>query len=271
MFKAPINLDLLNRGSDSDDDEERARAAKRQKAAAAVAAGGAGRPGLSTFLPPPKHLVLPGPGAGAGGSGVRRRPVGGSGASKEDASGGTGGDAGAEQPSGNEAFRVHASAPVATAADTYAVGAAPAAYAHYAQQPGPSYPAPQQRQRQQRAAADEGDPLAAALQKEALRAARGSGAAAPARAAHAQPQDDPAALLASLTGDAAGAGRGIVFKEVDGAALKHMDPAQREANEGMRQALGSDYAQQLRGQAAPFKGNKMANRKHQIGAWCLCL
>ena len=33
----------------------------------------------------------------------------------------------------------------------------------------------------------------------------------------------------------------------------------------MRSALGSDYAQQLRAQAAPHAGSKLARSKHQIG------
>jgi proline-rich protein PRCC len=57
----------------------------------------------------------------------------------------------------------------------------------------------------------------------------------------------------------------IQFQEVDASRLKHVDPARREANEGMRAALGTGYAAALRAQAAPFEGDKMAKRKHQIG------
>ena len=57
----------------------------------------------------------------------------------------------------------------------------------------------------------------------------------------------------------------IQFKEVKADDVKHVDPAQREAAQGMRSALGSDYAQQLRSQAAPHTGSKLARSKHQIG------
>lgn len=44
-----------------------------------------------------------------------------------------------------------------------------------------------------------------------------------------------------------------------------MDSSQRAAAQGVRAALGSDYAVQLRSAAAPHVGEKMARRKHQIG------
>lgn len=36
--------------------------------------------------------------------------------------------------------------------------------------------------------------------------------------------------------------------------LKHVDPGAMQAQEGMRAALGSDYAQQIRSDAKPFAG-----------------
>ncbi|KAI8471887.1 MAG: hypothetical protein J3K34DRAFT_416019 [Monoraphidium minutum] len=83
--------------------------------------------------------------------------------------------------------------------------------------------------------------LQAALQEEADRAARRGAGGASAMAA------------------------AISFEEVNAAALKHVDPSRGAANEGMRAALGTGYAAQLRAAAAPFEGDKMAKRKHQIG------
>jgi hypothetical protein len=58
---------------------------------------------------------------------------------------------------------------------------------------------------------------------------------------------------------------GVQFKEVRADSVKWVDPTQKEANAGVRNALGSDYIQQLRGAAKPHEGTKMARRKHQIG------
>ncbi|WIA38429.1 hypothetical protein OEZ86_001754 [Tetradesmus obliquus] len=57
----------------------------------------------------------------------------------------------------------------------------------------------------------------------------------------------------------------IQFKEVKADAIKYVDPAQREAAQGMRAALGADYAVKLRAEAAPHTGSKLARSKHQIG------
>eukprot|EP00882_Tetradesmus_deserticola_P006407 GHRQ01006740.1.p2 GENE.GHRQ01006740.1~~GHRQ01006740.1.p2 ORF type:complete len:134 (+),score=74.79 GHRQ01006740.1:22-402(+) len=57
----------------------------------------------------------------------------------------------------------------------------------------------------------------------------------------------------------------IQFKEVKADSIKYVDPAQREAAQGMRAALGSDYAAKLRSEAAPHAGSKLARSKHQIG------
>uniref|UniRef100_A0A1D2AI10 Proline-rich protein PRCC n=1 Tax=Auxenochlorella protothecoides TaxID=3075 RepID=A0A1D2AI10_AUXPR len=58
---------------------------------------------------------------------------------------------------------------------------------------------------------------------------------------------------------------GIQFKEVNGAALRYMDPGQRAELNAMRSALGSDYEARLRKEAGPDVG-KMQKRKHQIGS-----
>ncbi|GMH40502.1 hypothetical protein BSKO_08406 [Bryopsis sp. KO-2023] len=58
---------------------------------------------------------------------------------------------------------------------------------------------------------------------------------------------------------------GIEFKEIRQSDLKYVDPTVRESASSVGAAFGSDYASQLRGQAAPFKGSKIAKRKHQIG------
>eukprot|EP00775_Hariotina_reticulata_P005355 gene5355-5591_t len=55
------------------------------------------------------------------------------------------------------------------------------------------------------------------------------------------------------------------FKEVNADKIKYVDPAQKEAAQGMRAALGTEYAGQLRAQAAPHVGSRLARSKHQIG------
>ncbi|GFH23638.1 uncharacterized protein HaLaN_21280 [Haematococcus lacustris] len=44
-----------------------------------------------------------------------------------------------------------------------------------------------------------------------------------------------------------------------------MNPAAKAAAQNVRASLGSEYAGQLRAEARPHEGNKMAKRKHQIG------
>jgi proline-rich protein PRCC len=57
----------------------------------------------------------------------------------------------------------------------------------------------------------------------------------------------------------------VAFKEINAEKLKYVDPATREAQQGIEAVLGSDYVQRLRAEAAPHTGNKTARRKHQIG------
>ena len=57
----------------------------------------------------------------------------------------------------------------------------------------------------------------------------------------------------------------VAFKEINAEKLKYMDPAARDAKQGIEAVLGSDYVQRLRAEAAPHTGNKTARRKHQIG------
>jgi proline-rich protein PRCC len=148
--------------------------------------------------------------------------------------------------------------PAASAADAYRIAGPPASYhgaaAAYAagpavvswQQPqaAPQLQRRQQAQQQPQAFAGmsmEEAALQMALQEEADRAARrGAGGAS--------------AMAAS-----------IQFQEVNASALKYVDPSRREANEGLRAALGTGYAAAIRAEAAPFEGDKMAKRKHQIG------
>ncbi|KAL6753890.1 hypothetical protein V8C86DRAFT_420317 [Haematococcus lacustris] len=58
---------------------------------------------------------------------------------------------------------------------------------------------------------------------------------------------------------------GIQFKEVNAKDLTYMNPAAKAAAQNVRASLGSEYAGQLRAEARPHEGNKMAKRKHQIG------
>jgi hypothetical protein len=58
---------------------------------------------------------------------------------------------------------------------------------------------------------------------------------------------------------------GVQFKEVSQASLRYVAPGQAAEKSGLASALGSDYANQLRAQAATCKGTGKANQKHQIG------
>ena len=53
--------------------------------------------------------------------------------------------------------------------------------------------------------------------------------------------------------------------QISAAKLTEMDPMAREAAQGARAALGTDYEQQLRKAAGPMPG-KLSKRKHQIGS-----
>lgn len=60
---------------------------------------------------------------------------------------------------------------------------------------------------------------------------------------------------------------GIQFKEISGAALRHMEPAARAEIDAVRSALGPDYEERLRKDASKV-GNisKLAKRKHQLSS-----
>ena len=54
--------------------------------------------------------------------------------------------------------------------------------------------------------------------------------------------------------------------QVDQKALTYMDPTQKEAQAGVRGALGKAYEQQLRAEADAVAPDKLSKRKHQINS-----
>ena len=54
--------------------------------------------------------------------------------------------------------------------------------------------------------------------------------------------------------------------QVNQAKLTYMDPAQKEAQAGVRGALGKAYEQQLRAEADAVAPDKLSKRKHQINS-----
>lgn len=267
LLRPQIDLQLLAQQSDSDEDEP---VAKKIKAAAPAA----GKPSILSFLPAPKNTQA---------STGQRMDLGGGGSFAEAAKQrkqqqqqqleeqqAAAAAAGPAAPASNEAYRLSATA-----------GAAAAAAASYPDYQ--DYNQYQQQYEQHQGYGQAQDYHYAAAG--AYGAGNSSGAAVQqdyAQYQHHQPQQqlpaEEAFLQEALQAEAskaakraAGAGSSqllmpnIQFKEVKADEVKYVDPAQREATQGMRSALGTDYAQQLRAQAAPHTGSKLARSKHQIG------
>lgn len=240
-FQSPLlarAAELLRADSDGEEDDKPAAKRARPEPGA----------GLLSFLPAPKHA-----GAERSGGGARLQTGSAAGSKQqqqqeEQQQAEVGGAPSASNP--NDAFRVEAGGAEAAhpaavhaagqyAAGQYAAGQyAAGQYAYGAQQQQQQQPAAGRAAAGQQGA-DMDELLAAALQEEADRAARRGGASSMAT--------------------------NLKFKEVNAATLKYVEPMAMAAGDGMREALGSDYAQQLRAAAAPFQGDKMAKRKHQIG------
>eukprot|EP00878_Enallax_costatus_P001173 GHUV01001314.1.p1 GENE.GHUV01001314.1~~GHUV01001314.1.p1 ORF type:complete len:463 (+),score=202.93 GHUV01001314.1:513-1901(+) len=254
LFRPQINLELLA-GSDSDggDDEPAAKKAK-------PAAGAAGKPNILSFLPAPKNQPKAPKGLGAG-TRLQTSDTNSTAAAPEQQPAAADAAPAAGAAMGNEAYRLVQPAPAA--AEQYQQ------YQQYGQQ---QYPA---------------DGIAAAYSCEGYdysssaydpaTAAAATGTAIDTAAATALAPEE-AFLQEALHAEAskaarrtAGAGStqlmlpDIQFKEIKADKIKYVDPAQREAAQGMRAALGSDYAAKLRAQAAPHAGSKLARSKHQIG------
>jgi proline-rich protein PRCC len=246
LLRPQIDLQKLAQASDSDDDEA-APAAKRARQAPAV---GATSSALS-FLPAPKNsgtgkrMDMGRDGGGAGGSGSGGAAAAGGRKQQQEQPPAVAAAAAAAAPS-NEAYRVR---PGAAAAAAAAGGDAAAAYyqqqqydyAAYHQQYADQQQQAYYQQQQQQLAPEEAF-LQEALAAETAKATRRGGGGG---------------LPAGLPD--------VQFKEVKADDVKYVDPAQREAQQGMRAALGSDYAAQLRASAAPHVGSGLARKKHQIG------
>lgn len=269
LLRPQIDLKLLAQQSDSDDDEP---VAKKVKKAAGPAAG---KPSILSFLPAPKNTAgnkrMELGGGGSNGSGAGAAAGGSSGFAEaaqlrkeqqeqERAAQAAAAAVGPQAPVSNEMYRMRPAVAAAAASSGDAYGYAQQQQQYYAQHydqqqyyeqqhayAAGAYAAHQQQPRQPRQQHQQLAPeeafLQEALQAEASKAAR----------------------------RAAGAGSSqlvmpnIQFKEVKADEVKYVDPGEREAAQGMRSALGTEYAQQLRAQAAPHMGSKLARSKHQIG------
>jgi proline-rich protein PRCC len=256
LLRPQIDLQLLAQQSDSDDDEP---VAKKIKAAAPAA----GKSSVLSFLPAPKH-------AAAG--------------KRMDAGAGTKSSAFAEaqqhkqqqqEQEQQRAAQAAAVGPQATASNELyrmrpAAAAPPAVNAYHQQYCGQyEQQSEQQCVQEEYAAAGAYGAYDASVQQQPQR--------------HQQQQYQQLApeevfLQEALQAEASKAARraagvgssqlvmpDIQFKEIKADEVKYVDPAQKEAAQGMRSALGTDYAQQLRSQAAPHMGSKLARCKHQIG------
>ncbi|GAX75262.1 hypothetical protein CEUSTIGMA_g2707.t1 [Chlamydomonas eustigma] len=58
---------------------------------------------------------------------------------------------------------------------------------------------------------------------------------------------------------------GVQFKEINQKELRYVDPSKKEANAGMRSALGPEFENELRAAASKHSGSRLARSKHQIG------
>lgn len=256
MFRPQINMQLLA-GSDSDEDDA-GPTAKKAKAAE----GAAGKPSILSFLPAPKNQ----PAAPKGlSSGTRLQTS----APKSTAA--------QQQPDAAAAAAAPTAAP-SLGNEAYRLGQpAAAAVGHHGQYQSSHQQDYQQYQQQYDAnAAATYDYSAYGYSSgyepsTAAAAAGGAGAAASLPPEEALLQEALQAEAAKAARRAAGGGSAqlvmpdIQFKEVVADKIKYVDPAQREAAQGMRAALGTDYAAKLRAQAAPHQGSKLARSKHQIG------
>lgn len=256
LFRPQINLELLA-GSDSDAEDD-GPAVKKPKPAT-----GTGKPNILSFLPAPKNQPQAPKGLGGGtrlqASATNSTAAGPAPSAAEDVT------AVAGPVMSNESYRV--AQPAAAEADDYGQSQ------QYGQQQYEQY-------QQQYGAADqtaaysyEGYDYSSGSHNSSTAAAAGLGAAAttatlPPEAFLQEALQTEASKAARRT---AGAGSAplmmpdIQFKEIKADKIKYVDPAQREAAQGMRAALGSDYAAKLRAQAAPHGGSKLARSKHQIG------
>jgi proline-rich protein PRCC len=268
LFRPQINLELLAASDSDEEDTAAARAAKKAKQAAAGAGAGAGgKPSMLSFLPAPKHAGLQ---RGGGALGGTRLDTGGSSSTaagdRAAPQGGRKADAAqaeaAVEPAvlGNEAYRLGGAAAAAAAAGSMDQADQ---YQQYQQLGGTTgYNLQQPRAGYSAAAVS---PAAAA----AAGTRAGAGQYLPPE--EALLQEALQAEAAKAARRAAGGGSAqlmmpdIHFKEVNADNIKYVDPAQKEAAQGMRAALGTEYAGQLRAQAAPHVGSRLARSKHQIG------
>eukprot|EP00198_Chlamydomonas_reinhardtii_P008713 XP_001698050.1 predicted protein [Chlamydomonas reinhardtii] len=253
VIMLPLQRQLLAAAAlDSDDEEE--PAAKRFKA------GAGGKSKLMDFLPPPKNDTGPitgtlggglsrsskasGAGAGAAGAFGSAGPGPSSAAAAADAVSGAGsGGASAALPS--DFFAGNEAAAYSNEAFRVAENEGPAPYGGYDPSGAGGGYSGKHAASALAAGVDEGasaDLLEEALKAEQERAAKRGGG-----------------------GKAGMFGPGVKVVEVKAKDLTAMDPAAREAAKTAQDALGSEYAMALRRSAAPFEGNKLAKRKHQIG------
>ncbi|KAG1670170.1 hypothetical protein FOA52_000882 [Chlamydomonas sp. UWO 241] len=259
LRRDPLNPAPLQAASDSEEEESATQAAKRLK--------GVGKPKvkLTDYLPAPKNAGEGNMLGGGTGGGPGKRPAaaaaklppdffgggadgGSAGGSGRGAYGGGGGGGGG---GGNEAYRIDDGAATGAAAvqhpaDAYTVDAgpslAPADYASY-------YPA---------TAHNSGGP---SKSWDGSGGSGGSGAQQKAGGGGGGGKKPLAADEFELPVELAG----VQFKEVSQASLRYVAPGQAAEQGGLASALGSDYANQLRAQAATCKGTGKANQKHQIG------
>jgi len=254
VFRPAIDPALLAR-SDSEDDTPQP-AAKKVKGSGS----GSGASTILSFLPAPKHEAAAGSRGGSSdhfskaAAAVRKQKQQ---QQEEAAAAAQAGPSHTAPLAGNEAFRVGVQP--AAAGEGYEQGY-DADYTGYQ-----DYPAAH-------AGSYGSYPEAAATSRDYTSTAGAAGSSGGLLQPGMSETDLIEAAIAAEAAKAANRGAGITpalgdvaFKEINAEKLKYMDPAARDAKQGIEAVLGSDYVQRLRAEAAPHTGNKTARRKHQIG------